>query len=275
MSLKINLTTKIFIVKWYYKSNESIGIVTDHLKQQFRIEIDNSLVLSIIMTFEASGSVSDSDFYYNEPKKRVPQHPEPLWSKEEEIAATPELDFLVSVSSGQEDKTIFDLPVDDQPEETIVEDDTTTASDFDYILVEKDEHQKEDEEEETPSGIDKKPPLTLDDHQNIPKQPVWVCDVCGKVSSLKRVHVMHLKVHSDDKPHKCNFCYAKFARLQGLKRHLHTHTGERPYVCSICGQRFTAYMTHQMHVRLHTGERPHKCKHCAEGFIGLPALNVR
>ena len=43
--------------------------------------------------------------------------------------------------------------------------------------------------------------------------------------------VNHMRVHSGEKPFKCEQCSKTFARTENLKIHKRTHTGDKPFKC--------------------------------------------
>ncbi|XP_064462389.1 zinc finger and SCAN domain-containing protein 22-like [Ornithodoros turicata] len=74
------------------------------------------------------------------------------------------------------------------------------------------------------------------------------------------------KIHTDQKPYKCNLCPVEFVRSTHLQSHKKTHMGVRPFKCDLCPSEFTQLHHLKDHIRIHTGERPYKCVLCLAEF---------
>ncbi|XP_051909965.1 zinc finger protein 436-like [Hippocampus zosterae] len=97
------------------------------------------------------------------------------------------------------------------------------------------------------------------------------CATCGKVFKFRSLLSNHAAVHSDERPHGCDFCPRRFRRLSHLKRHRRVvhRDGARPpqnFVCGICGKDKKCRSQLERHVIIHTGERPFACDLCSARF---------
>jgi uncharacterized Zn-finger protein len=100
------------------------------------------------------------------------------------------------------------------------------------------------------------------------KERPYKCDVCSRAFEHSGKLHRHMRIHTGERPHKCSICAKTFIQSGQLVIHMRTHTGEKPYKCPVegCGKGFTCSKQLKVHSRTHTGEKPYHCDICFRDF---------
>ncbi|XP_044032122.1 zinc finger protein 436-like [Siniperca chuatsi] len=128
------------------------------------------------------------------------------------------------------------------------------------------------------------------DENQTPDAP-FACGVCGKRLKSEALLAAHSRIHSGEKPHRCNICLRSFQRATCLKQHhvrvhLRVRVNEAPHAarrrkttaaanmfpCPICSKVFKFKSLLASHSLIHSEVRPYGCDFCSRSFRRLSHL---
>lgn len=113
------------------------------------------------------------------------------------------------------------------------------------------------------------------DNEDIPNQPLialkdklFSCPVCHKGFAGNYYLKAHMRIHTGEKPFRCEPCGLSFAFQQNYRQHNFTyHQSEKPYKCRVCDQRFADKSELNGHQETHKDKEPYKCLNCNKTFM--------
>uniref|UniRef100_A0A3B5AXV7 C2H2-type domain-containing protein n=1 Tax=Stegastes partitus TaxID=144197 RepID=A0A3B5AXV7_9TELE len=99
----------------------------------------------------------------------------------------------------------------------------------------------------------------------------YKCDICGKAFGQAYFLRVHELTHWSVKRYNCTRCEKSFTHY---KLHMRIHSKDKPYQCKVCnkGFRFSSYL--QQHLIIHTGKKPYKCPDCGKDFAFLQNMRT-
>ncbi|XP_066143934.1 testis-specific zinc finger protein topi [Euwallacea fornicatus] len=104
----------------------------------------------------------------------------------------------------------------------------------------------------------------------------YVCDTCGRSYSQTSHLWQHMRFHQGIKPFACPHqgCEARYTIRPDLKDHIRkVHTRERPFKCNVCSKSFLTGSVFYQHRLIHTNDRRYGCEVCKKRFFRADALN--
>ena len=94
----------------------------------------------------------------------------------------------------------------------------------------------------------------------------YMCEVCGFSTRYPASFINHRRIHTGEKPYKCDSCDYRTINssrlsVHKMRNHLNNDSEEaKPFLCDICGVRKRRAGDLREHKVTHTGEKRFKCR---------------
>ncbi|KAJ1067843.1 hypothetical protein K5549_016497, partial [Capra hircus] len=82
-----------------------------------------------------------------------------------------------------------------------------------------------------------------------------LCLCCGKGFGRSSILKLHMRTHTDERPHTCHLCGHRFRQSSHLNKHLQTHSSEPAFLCAECGQGFQRRARLTQHLLAHAQDQ--------------------
>ena len=111
------------------------------------------------------------------------------------------------------------------------------------------------------------------------KPKLFSCDQCDYKSNYKanlKKHIRHIHEQKKTREIKCLECEKMFYTDENMRRHLKLHSGEKPFKCEEkdCDKAFKTPNGLKFHMIAHSGEKPFTCSVCSKEFKTERCLTI-
>ncbi|CAL2029757.1 unnamed protein product [Caenorhabditis brenneri] len=93
-------------------------------------------------------------------------------------------------------------------------------------------------------------PHNIVQHYRLHTNNVYACQQCGKRGRRNYLR-SHVRIHTGERPFRCDICSKSFGDSSTLRRHRLIHTGEKKYQCPVCGRAIARKDNVKVHIRSH------------------------